>query len=168
MLSDDQFVSEVSANLPRLRGLCRAYCRELTDREDLLQDILATAWRHRGSFRQEASFSTWLYRVAVNVALQRLRRLRRVPVEEPLDAVPEPPSSATSTSAEEVMDAALAAAIDTLPLVDRTVVALHLAQRSHAEIAGVIGVSANAIAIRLSRIRERLRDRLTRRADEPE
>ncbi|MEV4642024.1 sigma-70 family RNA polymerase sigma factor [Actinoplanes sp. NPDC049548] len=70
-----------------LAGECRtrvwAICLRLTgnhaDAEDALQDALMAAWQHIGSFREEARFSTWLYRIAANAALGIVRRRRDTP-----------------------------------------------------------------------------------------
>ncbi|GGN85002.1 DNA-directed RNA polymerase sigma-70 factor [Actinoplanes lobatus] len=76
-----------SAAFATLAGACRtrvwAICLRLTgnhaDAEDALQDALMAAWQHLGSFRQDARFSTWLYRIAANAALAVVRRRRDTP-----------------------------------------------------------------------------------------
>lgn len=153
--SDDAFVAEINTNLPRLRRLCAVYCRETNDRQDLLQDMIVAAWRARESFRGEAEFSTWLYRVAVNAALQRLRQRRRVPLTEPLADRHTVPSASPPPDAQNRQK--LMAAIEKLQPIDRSILALSLDDKSHAEIGSIVGATSNAIGVRLSRIRERLR-----------
>ena len=58
----------------RLRAICRGYARDEPESEDLLQDVLVTVWRKLDTFRGEARFLTWLYRVAVNTCLMHRRR----------------------------------------------------------------------------------------------
>ena len=70
---------------PRLDGACRAYARAIALRmvkdehaaDDVAQDAMLLAHRHRDSFRGQARFSTWLYRVTTTAALMYLRRQRR-------------------------------------------------------------------------------------------
>ena len=152
-MTDVEFVTEVNQNLARLRHLCVVYSQSASEREDLLQDILVAAWRARATYRGEASFSTWLYRVAVSVALQRLRRLRSRPAFAAIDTDRLP--AAPSAPLADQLD--LMTLIDKLDAIDRAVLCLYLEDRSYTEIAQVIGTSANAVGARLTRIRERLR-----------
>src|ERR1700723_1447634 len=57
-----------------LYKVCRSYCRNPDDREDLAQEIVIQLWRSFGAFEQKARFSTWMYRIALNVAISFYRR----------------------------------------------------------------------------------------------
>lgn len=62
----------------RIYGVALRITGSASDAEDVVQDTFLAAFRHWGSFRGEAAPSTWLYRIAVNEALQRVRRRRPV------------------------------------------------------------------------------------------
>lgn len=57
-----------------LYKVCHSYCRNRDDREDLAQEIIVQLWRSFGRFDEGYRFSTWMYRVALNVAISFYRR----------------------------------------------------------------------------------------------
>jgi RNA polymerase sigma-70 factor (ECF subfamily) len=130
--------------LDRHRGIlikvAGAYCRDLAGREDLIAEIVAQLWRAYGRFDERAAFSTWMYRIAVNVAISfrraEMRKTRNVEAAEPaiLEMLPSPP--------EPQSDAALALVrefIEELDELNRALMILYLADNSYAEIAAKIG-----------------------------
>lgn len=138
------------------RPLWRAAWRVLGDAEgaeDAVQEAFLRAWRALSSFDERAELATWLYRIAVNAALdQRRSRWRRRPVDAPLPvdldgevASPsgEPDPHRRAVSAEIARSAR--AAIDRLPEAERTAFLLrHFEGRSIAEIARALGRGENA------------------------
>ena len=147
-----------------LRRLAAAYVLNAADREDLVQDIATAVWTALPAFRGESSERTWIYRIAHNVAIRNASRVRTRLTREPvLDTHYDRPSGATS--AEDTLiraekQRALLHGIRELPLNDRQIVMLHLEGLSAAEIHEITGVSAGAIATRLTRIRQRLADNI--------
>jgi RNA polymerase sigma factor (sigma-70 family) len=149
----DEFVARVSACPGIVPKVARAYCWSATDREDLVQDILAQAWRAYPSYDPARPFGTWLYRVALNVAISWLRtHAPRQRLTVPLDpdlhdtgAAPFDP-----VAAERVRE--LTRAIRQLEPLDRALVLLYLDDHSHQEIT------------KLHRLKQRLRQRLESRA----
>ena len=127
--------------------------------QDILQDAFVLCLKHGHKFRGEAKPSTWLYRLTVNVALQRLRKEKRRPVStlEDADLVVSPgPGSDASVfrrEAREQLDLALAG----LSNVDRRVVWMRLVEEeSTSETARELGVSEAAVKTRLCRARAAL------------
>jgi RNA polymerase sigma-70 factor (ECF subfamily) len=145
---------------PALRRLVSAYVVNSADREDLLQEIAAGIWKSLPGFRGDSSERTWIYRIAHNIAIRnssqvRARSARAPGLEMPFDR----PSG--ERSAEDALllgerQRALMDGIRELPAADRQIVTLHLEGLSTAEIEEVTGVSAGAVATRLTRIRQRL------------
>src|SRR5271157_712348 len=70
----EQFQSLVDEHKKILYKVCNSYCRNPDDREDLAQEIMIQLWRSFGSFDERARFSTWMYRIALNVAISFYRR----------------------------------------------------------------------------------------------
>jgi RNA polymerase sigma-70 factor (ECF subfamily) len=154
----------VSAYGPALWRLTRAYARNDVDREDLYQEILVAAWRALPRFRGDASLRTFVYRIGHNRGLtfrarsdRRARREYEIPLEYPDPAAP--PGHALERTREQ---ARLAAAIGALSPTLAQVVILHLEELSHAEIAQVLGITPNNVAVRLNRARNELAGLLTR------
>jgi len=150
-----RFVDLVRVHQGAIRKVAALYARDRADREDLFQEIALQLWRSFEGFRGEAAFSTFLYRVALNTALMRLRSTRRRPEVDAAAAVRDAASPAISRDDEEVER--LYAAIRELAPIDRAIVMLVLEERSHDEIASVTGLSTGNVGVRLSRSRVRLR-----------
>ena len=141
--------------LIKVAGAC---CRDLAGREDLIAEIVAQLWRAYGRFDERAAFSTWMYRIAVNVAISfrraEMRKTRNVEAAEPaiLEMLPSP--------AEPQSDAALALVrefIEELDELNRALMILYLADNSYAEIAAILGISETNVATKIGRIKQRLK-----------
>ena len=152
---------------PALERLAGAYAAAREDREDLVQEIAAALWRALPGYRAESSERTWLYRIAHNVAItstmkRRKRAQREVVPDQPPD-VPSAGASAEQNLLAEEKRRLLFAAIRGLPAVDRQIAVLHLEGLSGAEIEAVTGIAEGAVATRLTRIREKLRQAIRAR-----
>jgi RNA polymerase sigma factor (sigma-70 family) len=159
-----RFCELFEAYQPALRRLVAAYLVNAADREDLLQEIAAGIWKSLPGFRGESSERTWIYRIAHNVAIRCSSKVRgRIAREPRLESSFDRPSG--ERSAEETLlfgekQQALIDAIRELPVVDRQTVTLHLEGLSAAEIEEVTGLPSGAIATRLTRIRQKLTERV--------
>jgi RNA polymerase sigma-70 factor (ECF subfamily) len=152
---------------PALERLAGAYAAAREDREDLVQEIAAALWRALPSYRGESSERTWLYRIAHNVAITAAVKQRK---REKREVAPEPPLDLRSAGAGAEQDLLaqerrrmLFAAIRDLAAVDRQITVLHLEGLSGAEIEAVTGIAEGAVATRLTRIREKLRQAIRAR-----
>ena len=153
----DRFRPRVLRYLARLVGEAEA--------EDLTQSAMLKVNEGLSGFRGESNVSTWIYRIATNVALDRLRQKK---LEPPTDAGYEfddddLPPSAVSGSVEtaairEEMSACIREFVDRLPENYRTVMILsELEGFKNEEIAAILGLTVDTVKIRLYRARERLR-----------
>lgn len=130
------------------------------DAEEVTQDAFVRAYDHLASFRGDSSFSTWLYRIAYNLAVNHLRK--RQPAFLPLDdSLPLAEASLSSSQevdeAQENRVARLKAAIERLPAADRLLVRLFYdEEKPIKEIAYIVEMNEGAVKTRLCRIRERL------------
>ncbi len=144
-----------------LHKIIRLYVDDPEDRRDLRQEMLYEAWRAYPSFRGEAAFSTWLYRVALNTALTFRRKALRRPATTDLEAVrqlPADPPESLSPQAE-----LLYRTIRELPEADRAIITLHLDGYENEAIADIAGLTKNHVAVKLHRIKTALENRLTDR-----
>jgi RNA polymerase sigma factor (sigma-70 family) len=152
---------------PALRRLAAAYAEAATDRDDLFQEIAVAIWQAAPRFRRESSERTWLYRIAHNVSISAAAKLRRIERKE--EAIPEWfDHASTASDAEQALLRAekrrlLIDCIRDLPAVDRQIILLHLEGLSYAEIEEVSGFSETAVATRLSRVREKIRQEIQRK-----
>jgi RNA polymerase sigma-70 factor (ECF subfamily) len=142
--------------------LTAGYAGVRADREDLYQDILLAVLGALPGFRGESSVRTFVYRVAHNRGISHRRRRTR----EPVSVIPDDlTSTRPSPEAELIADARrqeLLAAIQQLPHGQRQTIMLHLEGLDHAEIAEVLGTTANNVGVRLHRARAAIRREMGR------
>lgn len=135
--------------------ICRAYTNSQEDYEDYYQEVCLQIWKSRDNFKGNSQWSTWIYRISLNVCLTLLKKNKKkkdIPTE--------------NFSAEEVeenhffTDEALNllyAAIKKLTEIDRAVILLYLEEKSYKEIAEITGTNSNNIGVRITRIKSRLK-----------
>lgn len=137
-------------------------CLNSADAEDVAQEALVRAWRSLQSFRGDAAFSTWLYRIVTNLALNAVSRRREQPTDEP----PEPPGPeldpAGRVQQRERLDAVLSALGD-LPAEQRACWVLREVEGlSYEELAEVLDLTLSAVKGKLFRARTHLSEALAR------
>jgi RNA polymerase sigma-70 factor (ECF subfamily) len=144
-----------------LYKVARGYGRSAADREDIVQETVIQLWRAFPKYDPAFKFSTWMYRIALNVAISWRRRERTQTQHlhpeggELLEGL----AAATSAAEAEHDDLALLyTCIARYNDLDRALLMLHLDGQSHAEIASVLGITATNAATKLGRLKDRLRE----------
>jgi RNA polymerase sigma factor (sigma-70 family) len=141
--------------------VANTYCRDPHDRADLAQEIAAQLWRSFPAYDGQRVFSTWMYRIALNVAISfrrhsGLRERHSVAFDEELHDAPD--HSMARHDDDSVQ--ALYRCIDKLDPLDRALLLLYLDERSQREIADVLGITETNVATKIGRLKQRLRDEL--------
>lgn len=157
---EDRFAARLEQHRGILFKVCNAYCRDPEDREDLAQEIMVQLWRSYGRFDERRRFSTWMYRISLNVAISFLRRERTrtrhvVATDVRLLEV----RDERAAPSEELRR--LYAMIESLDPLHRGLLLLYLDGHSHHEIGEVMGISEGNVATRLSRLKQRMRETIT-------
>lgn len=139
-----------------------SYCRDRDDRDELAQEIAAQLWRAFPRYDPGRRFSTWMYRIALNVAISDLRGRSRLPGEPiALDAVVDRIADPLAHDPDrEQQVQALYAFIARQPPLERALLLLYLDQHSYREIGEVLGISETNVATKLSRLKTRIRAEL--------
>lgn len=143
---------------PALARIAASYERDRAGREDLLQDIAIALIQALPRFRGESALSTFVFRVATNQAIDRIAR--RSPATlglEHASALVDPKPTPAAVYGRSERRERLLRAVQDLPLSLRQVIALILEGLSHAEVAAVLGITENNVAVRANRARARLR-----------
>lgn len=138
------------------------YARHAEDRRDLAQEIGLQAWRAFARFDpHKAKFSTWLYRIALNVAISQLRRTKVAGTGklEPLEPHHLDLHAEAATEADERV-ATLHAFIGQLDALNRALILLYLEDKSYAEIAEILGITQTNAATKIGRIKQTLRGQM--------
>ena len=144
-----------------LYKIANAYCRDAEDRRDLAQEIVIQLWRSFPRYDDRYRFSTWMYRVGMNVAISFLRsegrRSRKTVALEQADVI-------DFAAADRAMGEAgddirlLNELVSRLDELSRALIMLYLEGYSHAEIAEILGISATNVGTRIGRIKSRLQE----------
>lgn len=153
-----QFEKEIKEHELLIRKICRMYAYTEADRQDLFQDIIIQLWHAYPQFKRNAKFSTWLYRVSINTAITQLRKKRDLIVyQEPADLA-ENIGDHDATVAEEERLQQLHQAIDQLNEVEKAIVMLYMEEHSYEEMEEILGISSGTLRVKMSRIKEKLRN----------
>lgn len=141
--------------------VAHTYCRDPDDRSDLAQDIATQLWRAWPGYDPARAFSTWLYRIALNVAISHVRstsrhRARAVAFDPDLHELS---SDADPLEADDALRM-LRKVIDALEPLDRALLLLHLDERTPREIADVLGLSPSNVTTKIHRLKQRIRARM--------
>jgi RNA polymerase sigma factor (sigma-70 family) len=159
-ISDDAFLRALAPHKAILYKVAYTYCRNRDDRRDLMQEMVIQLWRSFGRYDERAGvkFSTWMYRIAMNVAITQYRSHTRqirdtVPLEE--FGLNIAAADALDDTASDNMRA-LMTLIDGMDELNRALVLLFLDGYDAAEIAEVVGISATNVSTRMTRIKQNL------------
>lgn len=151
-MSEATFIQLLNANQGIIGKVCSIYCNYKEDYEDLFQEITYQAYKGFATFRGEAKFSTWLYRIALNTAMSSFRKKKPL-----LNFVAElPDEKAFSNEEQHNQKQHLIYAIKQLSEGERAIITLYLEEFSYAEIASIIGISENNTAVKINRIKNKL------------
>ena len=155
-LSNARFESLLDAHMGIVRKIAASYRQAPEDRADLVQDILAALWAAWPGYDETRRFSTWMYRVALNVAITRYRHARPR-THEPLDEAHTLVQGAADVDFEHRQQRDLVAqAMRALSDTDRALLLLHLDGHTHRDIAEVLGTTEGNVAVRFTRVKARL------------
>ncbi len=156
MDKQDVFIKSIQENEKLIHKVASFYTDCKDDRDDLVQDIIYNLWKSFESFKHNSSLSTWMYRIAMNVAIFNLKKTKRkvptVPIALNILDFPE----SDSNEFEEKLQT-LQKHIKELNLLEKGIVMLYLESKSHEEIAEIIGISKTNVGTKLSRIKDKLR-----------
>ncbi|MEQ1891508.1 MAG: sigma-70 family RNA polymerase sigma factor [Planctomycetota bacterium] len=135
-----------------------SYARGEADRADLAQEIAVQLWRAFPRYDAARPFTTWLYRIALNVAISHARRVgarRELPLEEAELDPADTRAQADVDEGQPLLERLLAS----LTPLERALVVLWLEERPHQEIAEILGLTESNVSTRLHRLKQRLRAR---------
>lgn len=152
---EQTFIDVIKSNQGLIQKVCFLYASDADERKDLFQEIVLQLWRSYSSFRGDSKISTWIYRIALNVAISGWRkRSRRVQLEALVEKhynVHELPDE----KEESIQN--LYAAIRNLSDIERALMMLYLEDVSYDEIATTLGITQNNVRVRVNRIKEKLK-----------
>lgn len=156
----EKFQALVEEHKKILYKICNSYCRDRDARDDLAQEIIIQLWRTFGKFDERCRFSTWMYRIALNVAISSYRRestRKRYVIsseEHLLEATDD-----TKNQPEDIR--LLYEFIEGLDPLNKALVLLYLDGNNYQEIASVLGISETNVATKINRLKNKMRQELS-------
>jgi len=138
-----------------IHKISRVYENSRADREDLFQEICLQLWKSYPNFREEAKFSTWMYRVALNTAISNIRKSKKNLAFEPLretDRIPD------DSNIEKENVQLLYRTISKLNRIDKAIILLWLEEKNYEEIATIMGTTKTNVSVKLVRIKRKLEE----------
>lgn len=158
----EAFLNLVKENRGIIFKICNSYCPDKNEREDLAQEIIFQLWRSYAAFNTDYKFSTWMYRIALNVAITFYRKQNKaVQIIAYNEITPdvEDRNDAHDETAENIN--MLQRFINELKELDKALMILYLEERSHKEIAEILGITETNVATKLSRIKDKLKQKFS-------
>ncbi len=157
MNAEKEFITLLNQHQKIIYKVCNLYLQSHIDKEDLFQEVTLQAWKAYANFRGDSKFSTWLYRVALNTAITFYRKEKKQFIYS-TDELPE--IAVGSYDPIEEKTKAMYAAIGELSKIDKAIVMLYLEEYSYNEISEVLGITTNNIAVKMNRIKIKLKENL--------
>jgi RNA polymerase sigma factor (sigma-70 family) len=151
------FLTLINENQRIIFKICNVYCKNEAEREDLHQEIIYQLWKSGKRYNANQTFSTWMYRVALNVAISFYRRKLTSPVIALNESYAEIADNNESTEKLEEDSVHLQKFIADLKELDRAVILLYLEEKTYKEIAEIVGISETNTATKINRIKNQLK-----------
>ncbi len=156
--AQETFVALLEQHKRILYKVASSYCRNAADRQDLVQEMAVALWKSFSRYDDRQRFSTWMYRIALNVAISfyrsEVRRTRHVLPSG--DTVLELVAAAEPAAPDEGL-LVLQSLMRRLDELDRAILILYLDENSYDTIAGVLGISETNVGTKIGRLKQKLR-----------
>lgn len=134
--------------------ICYYFSADSEEFKDIRQEVLYNLWKGWDKFKRDSKLSTWIYRVTFNTCVSYQRKERklknRISIDKVLDMAAQPESSVLQKYKT------MHALIQKLGFQDRALILMWLDEKSYEEIAELMGITRNTVAVRLKRIKEKL------------
>lgn len=161
---EDIFHKILENHRDRIYRLIWSYVSTKMDRDDLYQNILLKIWKGLDSFQHRSSEGTWVYRIAINACIDYTRRLGRHAQRLSSGETAGIQVAGDTDLESELIDhedlSILYRVINTLTPVERTLITLYLEDLPHSEIAGIVGITERHVAVKLSRIKKKINEKI--------
>jgi RNA polymerase sigma-70 factor (ECF subfamily) len=158
----DIFISVVQTNKGIIYKVANAYCKNIEDRKDLVQEIIIQLWKSFDNYDDKFKLSTWMYRISLNVAISYYRKENsRKKISNPLTDTIINFSDNEGFEDKETDLSILQQMISQLKDLDKALILLYLEEKSHKEISQIIGISETNVATKINRIKNNLKHKFT-------
>lgn len=158
-MSEDFYRQSILPHAGIISKICRTYTNSSEDYEDYFQEVCLQIWKSRHNFTQQSKWSTWIYKISLNVCLTLLKKRKNQNTLFVSDHI-----SYEKSEENKAFKAApfqqLYHAIKNLSEIDRAIILLYLEEKPYKEIAEITGTSTSNISTRVNRIKSKLKQLL--------
>lgn len=156
------FLSVIQTHKGILYKVANSYCHDPEDRKDLIQEITVQLWKSFDNYSDQYKYSTWIYRIALNVAISFYRKENhRKQVSDPLNEgilnFTDPGPSADMDENVRFLQQFIAE----LKELDKALMLLYLEEKTHREIAEIMGISETNVTTKIGRIKKVLKQKFS-------
>lgn len=156
-MSNDFYIASILPYSGIIIKICRAYTDSQEDFEDYYQEVCLQIWRSKDKFRGDAEWSTWIYRLALNICLTLIKKKKNLLQFKQTNAANQLEMAEENSAFSDEDLGLLYEAIKQLSEIDRAIILLYLEEYPNKEIAEIIGTTPNNIGVRINRIKDRLK-----------
>lgn len=163
---EEKFKIIVEQNKEKIQRICRYYNPNKEDQKDMYQEVLVNIWKSLDSFRGEAAISTWIYRITVNTSLsftgkafKHMKMMVNADTQN-LNTIIDDQTLENKLKQEKQLNE-LQTEINLLSVIDKALISLMLEGLSMREIADVIGITEPNVKVKIHRIKDQLKTKMT-------
>ncbi|MEM9142360.1 MAG: sigma-70 family RNA polymerase sigma factor [Bacteroidota bacterium] len=158
---EDTFLGALEEHQHKLLRICSVYAKDTEDTKDLFQEVLVHIWKAMPSFKGNAALGTWMYRITLNVCLRlntKENKSRKKILRMDGRTIHIVPNETDTEEQHEkrVQLTRLRSCIKKLNEADKAVITLYLEELPYKEIAGILGLRENTVAVKVKRIKTKL------------
>jgi RNA polymerase sigma-70 factor (ECF subfamily) len=150
---ENDFILKIQSHQGILHKICFIYSLNEADKEDLYQEMILQLWKSFSSFRGDAKFSTWMYRVALNTAIT-LNKKATLFRNNTTQLIEEYIYEDTTDYSEDII--ILYKAISKLNKIEKAIILLWLDEKTYHEISEIVGISEKNVGLKLVRSKKKL------------
>ncbi len=146
------FIRVIENNKNKLFGICLKYTNDSDKAKDLFQEVSIQIWKSLDKFEGRSSIDTWIYRICINVCnkqMELMKKRKNISFE-----IVDKYVSIENKDETDYSD--LYFCINTLSMVEKSIITLHLQEIKYKEIAEIIGITENHVAVNIKRIKNKL------------
>ena len=155
-----KFISTLDAHKKIIYKIVNSYCPNKENRKDLEQEIIIQLWNTFDRYDPQYKYSTWMYRIALNVAISYYRKEKKGLIqtdfynEESVYTIADEQEYDTSL---DINISLLQDFIDKLNVLNKAMLLLYLEEKSYEEIAAILGITKTNVATKISRLKQQLK-----------
>ena len=149
---EKEFIELLYQNQGIVHKICKLYFHNRAEKDDYQQELIIQLWKAYPSFKNESKFSTWMYRVCINAAINLLRKEKtqaKLIQFDNYDFIKIPDSNNDSNENKEKLYQVIAKLSET----DKAIITLYLDEFSYKEIAEIVGISESNTGVKINRIK---------------